>query len=426
MQPNRLRTAPARKGTGWYDAGNDAYVQEQCMETLDSTDIAALAEFGAWLAERRPAISTLAAHDLTVLDAETRLALGAHVVASVLAGLGHEGGVGDGLAALLRNHAGRVDDESQLHSFVDALRGQLVEAGLDALSAGVPNARAGLHTLLRQVDAVHREISRFYHGERTAEMRRMHARLDQILATTPLSSIEWSKDGSIVRWNPAAERIFGWTPEEAIGRNIVALLVPDAQVSTAHEVARSVLNDTSAVSLRHENVRKDGRVLTCQWYNAVLRDEQGEVIGALSQIEDVTEELRAEEALRESQDQLIMSLRELSTPLIPLDAGVVAMPLIGAIDSTRAQQVIETLLDGVSSHHARVAILDITGVSVVDTQVANALIRAAQAVKLLGARVVLTGIRPEVAQTLVGLGVDLAGIVTRSTLQAGIAYAMDR
>jgi rsbT co-antagonist protein RsbR len=257
-------------------------------------------------------------------------------------------------------------------------------------------------------------------------MRRMHARLDQILATTPLSSIEWSKDGSIVRWNPAAERIFGWTAEEAIGRNIISLLVPDAQVSTAHEVARSVLNDTSAASLRHENVRKDGRILTCQWYNAVLRDEQGEVIGALSQIEDVTEELRAEEALRESQDQLIMSLRELSTPLIPLDAGVVAMPLIGAIDSTRAQQVIETLLDGVSSHHARVAILDITGVSVVDTQVANALIRAAQAVKLLGARVVLTGIRPEVAQTLVGLGVDLAGIVTRSTLQAGIAYAMDR
>ncbi|MDT9046821.1 STAS domain-containing protein, partial [Escherichia coli] len=86
------------------------------------------------------------------------------------------------------------------------------------------------------------------------------------------------------------------------------------------------------------------------------------------------------------QEQLIQAqqaaLRELSTPLIPLDDGVVAMPLIGAIDSVRAQQVIETLLEGVSVHHARVAILDITGVSVVDTQVANGLIRAAQAVKL--------------------------------------------
>jgi rsbT co-antagonist protein RsbR len=99
------------------------------------------------------------------------------------------------------------------------------------------------------------------------------------------------------------------------------------------------------------------------------------------------------------------------------------MPLIGSVDSRRAQQVIETLLEGIAGSSARVAILDITGVPVVDTQVANALIRAAQAVKLLGAQVVLTGIRPEVAQTPVGLGTDLSGVVTRSSLQSGIAYA---
>jgi anti-anti-sigma regulatory factor len=85
--------------------------------------------------------------------------------------------------------------------------------------------------------------------------------------------------------------------------------------------------------------------------------------------------------------------------------------------------VLETLLQGIASSGAQVAILDITGVPVVDTQVANALIHAAQAVKLLGAQVVLTGIRPEVAQTLVGLGADLGGIITRSSLQSGIAYA---
>lgn len=75
---------------------------------------------------------------------------------------------------------------------------------------------------------------------------------------------------------------------------------------------------------------------------------------------------------------------------------------------------------------ARTAIIDITGVAVVDTQVADAMLRAAQAIKLLGARVILTGIRPEVAQTLVSLGVDLSGIVTRSTLQSGIAEALGR
>ena len=88
--------------------------------------------------------------------------------------------------------------------------------------------------------------------------------------------------------------------------------------------------------------------------------------------------------------------------------------------------MLETLLEGVAVSRASTAILDITGVPVVDTQVANALLRAAQAVKLLGAQVVLTGIRPEVAQTLVGLGADLSGIVTRATLQSGIAYGMDR
>jgi rsbT co-antagonist protein RsbR len=148
--------------------------------------------------------------------------------------------------------------------------------------------------------------------------------------------------------------------------------------------------------------------------------------------EDITERKQAEEARRQAieQEETIRAqqamLAELSTPLIPLNERVMVMPLIGAVDSARAQQVLETLLQGIAGSGAQVAILDITGVAVVDTQVANALIRAAQAVKLLGAQVVLTGIRPEVAQTLVGLGADLSGIVTRSSLQSGIAYATGR
>jgi rsbT co-antagonist protein RsbR len=84
------------------------------------------------------------------------------------------------------------------------------------------------------------------------------------------------------------------------------------------------------------------------------------------------------------------------------------------------------LLQGVADRRAKVAIIEITGVPVVDTQVANILGQAAQAVRLLGARVVLTGIRPEIAQTLIGLGVDLAGIDTTATLQSGITFANSR
>jgi len=142
---------------------------------------------------------------------------------------------------------------------------------------------------------------------------------------------------------------------------------------------------------------------------------------------DLTERKRAAEEHARLQERIIQAqaatLDELSTPLIPISDNVVVMPLIGAIDSDRAGQVLETLLHGIERSHARVAILDITGVPLVDTQVAKSLITAAQAVRLLGARIVLTGIRPEVAQTLVGLGVDLGDIVTHSTLQSGIAYA---
>ncbi|WP_434428042.1 STAS domain-containing protein [Nannocystis pusilla] len=100
------------------------------------------------------------------------------------------------------------------------------------------------------------------------------------------------------------------------------------------------------------------------------------------------------------------------------------MPLIGQVDETRAKQVLETLLDGISKRRAAIAILDVTGVSMVDSAVANGLVQAARAVRLLGAQVVLTGIRAEVAGTLVGLGLELDGLVVRGTLQSGIAYAM--
>jgi anti-anti-sigma regulatory factor len=131
--------------------------------------------------------------------------------------------------------------------------------------------------------------------------------------------------------------------------------------------------------------------------------------------------MRLQEEIIRSQDA---ALRELSTPLIPIADEVVVMPLIGSMDTRRVQQVLETLLSGVAELRARVAIIDITGVPVVDTQVANALVRAAQSVKLLGAQVILTGIRPEVAQTLVGLGADLQTIITRGTLQSGISFAL--
>ena len=127
-----------------------------------------------------------------------------------------------------------------------------------------------------------------------------------------------------------------------------------------------------------------------------------------------------------TQAQLVETVRQLSTPVVPLMEGIIFLPLVGHMDSDRARQTAETLLLGVQEHRARVVILDITGVPVVDTQVAQGLVQAAQAVHLLGAEAVLVGIMPDVAQTMVGLGIDLTVLVTRADLRSGLEYAVDR
>jgi PAS domain S-box-containing protein len=143
---------------------------------------------------------------------------------------------------------------------------------------------------------------------------------------------------------------------------------------------------------------------------------------------DISERKQLEQQQALLQQQVIDAqrdaLRELSTPLIPLTDHVIAMPLIGTVDSERAQQVIEALLWGITHYHARIALLDITGISLVDTQVAQTLVQSAQAARLLGARVVLTGIGPAMAQTLVNLGADLERIITLGSFQQGVAYAL--
>ena len=143
---------------------------------------------------------------------------------------------------------------------------------------------------------------------------------------------------------------------------------------------------------------------------------------------DITAIKRAEAERQEAQQAVIAAqqaiIRELATPLLPIADGVLVMPLVGELDPERASRIIETLLSGIGAHQATIAIIDITGVRSVDTQVAGVLMQAARAVGLLGAKVVLTGIQPAIARTLIDLGVDWQGLVTEATLRSGIDYAL--
>jgi DNA-binding LacI/PurR family transcriptional regulator/anti-anti-sigma regulatory factor len=113
-------------------------------------------------------------------------------------------------------------------------------------------------------------------------------------------------------------------------------------------------------------------------------------------------------------------VRELGSPVIPLLPEVLLIPLVGAISSDRAQQIIESVLQGVTSYQATDVLLDITGVPLVDTQVANSLLQAARAATLLGAHVTLVGVRPEIAQSIVGLGIDLQHLASQPSLAAAL------
>jgi len=125
-------------------------------------------------------------------------------------------------------------------------------------------------------------------------------------------------------------------------------------------------------------------------------------------------------------DRLRASLAERSSPLIPITDDILVMPLVGSIDEERRQQILETALAGTRSTAAKVTILDVTGVPALDARAAAALTRTAQALRLLGVLPVISGMRPEVARTLVALDVPLAGIATCGTLQAAVLYALQQ
>ena len=136
---------------------------------------------------------------------------------------------------------------------------------------------------------------------------------------------------------------------------------------------------------------------------------------------EVYQKSREEVILRQQQDML-----ELSTPVVKLWDGILALPMIGTLDSARTQVVMETLLQRIVETGAEVAVLDITGVPTVDTLTAQHLIKTVTAARLMGAECIISGIRPQIAQTIVHLGVELGDVVTKATLADAFAVALKR
>lgn len=150
-----------------------------------------------------------------------------------------------------------------------------------------------------------------------------------------------------------------------------------------------------------------------------LSEAKKEVTRALTRAESANRELEAKLETIEMQQAAI---RELSTPIIEVWAGVLCLPVVGVVDSQRSAEMTETLLETIVSKQARTAIVDITGIDVMDTKTADHFIKMARAVRLLGAECIVSGINPGIAQTLTHIGVDLTGVRTMRSLRDALQF----
>ncbi|UQA60711.1 PAS domain-containing protein [Polyangium aurulentum] len=235
-------------------------------------------------------------------------------------------------------------------------------------------------------------------------------------------------EGSYLLVNRGLEAFFAKPRSELLGATDFDVLPPEV-AKPLWEQDLEVIR-TGEGRLFEDVFEREGGQQTYLTNKFPIFDGESNVVAVAMIATDITQRKQMDNERAELQQQVIAAqdaaLLELSTPLMPIAEGVIAMPIVGTVDNTRAAQIMDTLLQGINHHRAHSAILDITGVRTVDAAAANALVAAARAGKLLGARVAITGVRGEVAQTLVGLDADLGGIVTRSTLQAGIAWALAR
>jgi rsbT co-antagonist protein RsbR len=188
----------------------------------------------------------------------------------------------------------------------------------------------------------------------------------------------------------------GFTPSET------ALFVLSLKQPLFERLRREVQGDTDA--------------LAAEMWNATL------LLDKLGLFTAETFQRGRDEIIARQQQEMI----ELSTPVVELWTGIVALPLIGTLDSARTQVVMENLLEKIVSTGAGLAIIDITGVPTVDTLVAQHLLKTVAAARLMGAECIISGIRPQIAQTIVHLGVDLSDVVTKGSLADAFAVALSR
>ncbi|WP_437330212.1 PAS domain-containing protein [Sorangium sp. So ce381] len=352
---------------------------------------------------------------LFIADVDGRML---HASGSLRQALGARVQDGSSLAALV--HA---DDRSNFAAAWTRLNEQTEPVQVDVrlmdaqgayrrLTCNASRASEGgtIHGSLRQADA-DRESS-------PAEPSLKERLLDGLADN--LQVVIWAIDteGTVIYHDGKGLDAAGLARGELLGKNLLELYP---------EKDRIILRGALAGAIAHDHNTAHG-VHWESWVVPVL-NRRGEVDSVLGFSLDVTTVRRAQDELRaritqiEKQQEVI---RNLSTPIIEVWNGVLTLPMIGVVDSVRTAEMMDSLLARITEKQAQFAILDLTGVEVVDTKVASHLIELVAAIRLLGAEGIVAGIKPNVAQTMVALGLDLSTIATQRDLRAALSYCIRR
>jgi PAS domain S-box-containing protein len=254
-----------------------------------------------------------------------------------------------------------------------------------------------------------------------AEQQRAYSMFHGLLEAAPDAIIIVGTDGRIMLVNAQADRIFGHKREELVGKD-VEILMPERfrAKHTRHRKDYLIdpVNRRMGVGIDLVALHRDGTEFPIEVSLSPLYIEG--VLYVSAAVRDVTERREYEQRLRRQHEEIM----ELSTPVIQVWEKVLTLPLIGTLDSLRASRLTEGLLQRISETQAEVVIVDISGVPTIDTQVAQHLLRTVQAAALMGATSIMCGVRPETAQAMVHLGIDIGQLLSRGTLQDALQLAL--
>ena len=254
----------------------------------------------------------------------------------------------------------------------------------------------------------------------TAPVERAVQTAQLVLDSVSDEVIQLDTKGYVVSWNRGAEALKGWTADEIVGQHVSTFYVEEDVRSGLADRELRVAKETGRFETEGWRKRKDGSRFWASVVITAMRGPAGDFLGYVKVSRDLSERRAQEELIRRQRDEIL----ELSTPVIQVWDRVLALPIIGTLDSNRANRLTEGLLGTIADLEAEIVILDISGVPTIDTQVAQHLLKTVHAARLMGATSILSGVRPETAQAMVHLGIEIGDLRSRNTLRDALQLAL--